>query len=87
MYIHIYGWLYCIVCQQHSFLTVNNQYLCVMCELLVINACNASLRSDKFSQMAKRTRRQYLLDLVQNSCLSLGVDQIGIAGIAGNDTV
>lgn len=52
-------------------------------DLLVINACNASLRSDKFSQMAKRTRKQYLLDLVQSSCTSLGVDQIGGAGIAG----
>ena len=60
--------------------------VCVCLNLPAINACNASLRSEKFSQMAKRTRRQYLLDLVQTSCTSLGLDQIGGAGIAGNAT-
>ena len=46
----------------------------------VINACNASLRSDKFSGMATRTRKQYLIDLAENSTSSLTIDQANASG-------
>ena len=42
----------------------------------VINACNASLRSEKFSKMAVRTRKQYLNDLAEDSTTNLTLDQV-----------
>jgi hypothetical protein len=49
----------------------------------LINACNASLRSEKFATMATRTRRQYLLDLCENSCTSITIDQANTSGLVG----
>ena len=51
--------------------------------LTVINACNASLRSEKFSGMAIRTRKQYLTDLAENSTTGLNIDQANNSGIVG----
>ena len=49
----------------------------------VINACNASLRSDKFSAMATRTRKQYLNDLAESSVTSISIEQANTSGRVG----
>lgn len=49
----------------------------------VINACNASLRNQKFSAMATRTRRQYLNDLAEHSTTSTTIDQANTSGRVG----
>ena len=49
----------------------------------VINACNASLRNQKFSTMAIRTRRQYLNDLAEHSSSSTTIDQANTSGRVG----
>lgn len=49
----------------------------------MINACNASLRNDKFLGMAVRTRRQYLSDLAEHSTTGVTIDQANTAGIVG----
>ena len=51
--------------------------------LLVINACNASLRNQKFSTMAIRTRKQYLNDLAEQSTTSTTIDQANTSGRVG----
>ena len=63
----------------------NNAVSCVCLSvcLTVINACNASLRSEKFSGMAIRTRKQYLTDLAENSTTGLNIDQANNSGIVG----
>lgn len=53
------------------------------CLLAVINACNASLRSNKFSAMAVRTRKQYLTDLAENHVTAITVDQANTSGRVG----
>ncbi len=51
--------------------------------LAVINACNASLRNQKFSTMAIRTRKQYLNDLAEHSVTSTTIDQANTSGRVG----
>ena len=46
-------------------LTHTYSLICTRTTHTVINACNASLRSAKFSKMAVRTRKQYLTDLAE----------------------
>ena len=56
--------------------------------LAVINACNASLRSDKFSAMATRTRKQYLNDLAENHVTAINIEQANTSGRVGTiDTI
>jgi len=40
----------------------------------VINAENATYRSEKFTTMATRTRQEYLKDLVANYCTNTPID-------------
>ena len=51
--------------------------------LTVINACNASLRSSKFSAMAVRTRKQYLTDLAENHVTAITIEQANTSGRVG----
>ena len=51
--------------------------------LAVVNACNASLRSNKFSAMAVRTRKQYLTDLAENHVTTITLDQANTSGRVG----
>ena len=52
----------------------------------VINACNASLRNNKFSTMAVRTRKQYLNDLAESFTTSVTIDQAHPSGRVGTPT-
>ena len=60
--------------------------MCFHCSYLltVINACNASLRSNKFSAMAVRTRKQYLTDLAESHVTAVTIDQANTSGRVGN---
>lgn len=49
----------------------------------VINACNASLRNDKFSAMATRTRKQYLNDLAESHVTAVTIEQANSSGRVG----
>jgi hypothetical protein len=49
----------------------------------VINACNASLRNDKFSAMATRTRKQYLNDLAESHVTAINIEQANTSGRVG----
>ncbi len=49
----------------------------------VVNACNASLRNKKFSNMAVRTRKQYLNDLAEQSSTAITLDQANTSGRVG----
>ena len=49
----------------------------------MINACNASLRSDKFSAMATRTRKQYLNDLAESHVTAINIEQANTSGRVG----
>ena len=49
----------------------------------MINACNASLRNDKFSAMATRTRKQYLNDLAESHVTAINIEQANTSGRVG----
>lgn len=49
----------------------------------LINACNASLRNEKFSAMAARTRRQYLTDLAESGANNITIEQANMSGRVG----
>ncbi len=54
--------------------------------LLVMNACNAALRSDKLYAMASRTRKQYLNDIVKEHTSSVSLEQVG-GGALGEESI
>ena len=61
--------------------------LCYDVIYIVINAENTGHHSKKFNTMATRTRRQYLMDLVNTYSSSQSIEQVNVSRFDGMYTV